>query len=274
MSMPHVKADSPIEDLVSALESAGGLIINRLVSPEFMDKVAAELRPWMDQTPAGSDEFSGRRTRRTGGLVARSAACRELVMNPMVLGTAKQFLRRASSVQLNATQAIEIGPGEPAQIIHRDNWAFDMYPFPNEYPVLLNAIWAMTDFRAENGATRVVIGSHTLEDNLKFTESETVPAEMEKGSVLLCGGRTYHGGGANRSKVSRTGVAISYSVSWLRQEENQYLSVPVETARTFHEELLRLLGYQRGSYALGYVDDLRDPMETVRPDLARRGFAG
>jgi ectoine hydroxylase-related dioxygenase (phytanoyl-CoA dioxygenase family) len=213
---------------------------------------------------------SGRRTRRSGLLVARSAACPELVMNPIVLGTAKQFLRRASSIQLNATQAIEIGPGESAQIIHRDNWAFDMYPFPNEYPVLLNAIWAMTDFTAENGATRVVIGSHTLEDNLKFTEDDAVPAEMAKGSVVLCGGRTYHGGGATRSKASRTGVAISYSVSWLRQEENQYLSVPVETAKTLPEELLRLLGYQRGAYALGYVNDLRDPVETVLPDLQAR----
>jgi ectoine hydroxylase-related dioxygenase (phytanoyl-CoA dioxygenase family) len=52
-------------------------------------------------------------------------------------------------------------------------------------------------------------------------------------------------------------------VSWLRQEENQYLAVPTEVARTFEEPLLRLMGYARGAYALGYVDDLRDPLDAL-----------
>jgi hypothetical protein len=36
--------------------------------------------------------------------------------------------------------------------------------------------------------------------------------------------------------------------------------------------LLRLMGYSRGAYALGYVDDLRDPIAVVRPDLAHSGL--
>jgi len=32
------------------------------------------------------------------------------------------------------------------------------------------------------------------------------------------------------------------------------------------------MGYRLGAYALGYVDDTRDPIEVVRPDLARNGF--
>jgi ectoine hydroxylase-related dioxygenase (phytanoyl-CoA dioxygenase family) len=82
----------------------------------------------------------------------------------------------------------------------------------------------------------------------------------------------YHGGGANRSSATRAGINITYNVSWLRQEENQYLSVPLEIARTLPVELLRLMGYARGAYALGYVDDLRDPIEVVRPDLAKMGL--
>jgi len=273
MSIPHLDADALSEEVLAAIDRDGAVIIDRVVSPECMDEIAVEMRPWIERTPTGTDQFEGRRTRRTGGLIARSPKSRDLVMHPLVLGIAKQLLSRASSIQLNATQAIEIGPGEPGQIIHRDNWAFDMYPFPIDYPVLVNAIWAMTDFSAENGATRVVVGSHKLDDNLRFTEADTEPAEMQKGSVFLCHGRTYHGGGSNRSNACRTGISISYSVSWLRQEENQYLSVPIETARTLPEELLRLIGYQRGAYALGYVDDLRDPMEFVRPDLAKRGMA-
>ena len=95
---------------------------------------------------------------------------------------------------------------------------------------------------------------------------------MTKGSVLFYTGSIYHGGGANRSNNIRTGINITYNVSWLRQEENQYLSVPLEIARTLPVDLLRLMGYRLGAYALGYVDDTRDPIEVVRPDLARNGF--
>ncbi|HWE67843.1 MAG TPA: hypothetical protein VG298_14480, partial [Acidimicrobiales bacterium] len=65
---------------------------------------------------------------------------------------------------------------------------------------------------------------------------------------------------------------ITYNVAWLRQEENQYLSVPPEVARTLPVELLRLMGYDRGAYALGYIDDLRDPIEAIRPGLGTVGF--
>jgi len=273
MNITHLSADAACEDVLAAIESGGGVVIDRLVSSDLMDGLAAELRPWIEKTPAGMDEFEGRRTRRTGGLVARSPKSRELVMHPLVVGASKRILGRATSIQLNATQAITIGPGEPAQVIHRDQWAFDMYPFAKDYQVIVNAIWAMTDFTARNGATRVVPGSHAFEDKLRFTEADTVPAEMARGSVFLYPGTTYHGGGANRSDTNRTGISLSYSASWLRQEENQYLAVPLEIARTLPEELLRLMGYQRGAYALGYVDDLRDPMEFVRPDLAKRGMA-
>jgi ectoine hydroxylase-related dioxygenase (phytanoyl-CoA dioxygenase family) len=193
-------------------------------------------------------------------------------MNPLVLATCGKFLGHASSFQLHLTQVIAIGPGEPAQTIHRDQWAFDFFPFPQGYEVQCNTIWAMTDFTEENGATRVVPGSNKLGDKLKFKLEDSESAAMTKGSVLVYSGSVYHAGGANQSNSMRAGINITYNVSWLRQEENQYLAVPLEIARTLPVDLLKLIGYQRGSYALGYVDDLRDPIEVVRPDLRRAGF--
>ena len=86
---------------------------------------------------------------------------------------------------------------------------------------------------------------------------------MPAGSVLFYNGSVYHGGGANQSNETRYGLNITYARSWLRQEENQYLAVPHDVARTFPEPLLRLMGYARGAYALGYVDDMRDPLEVL-----------
>ena len=237
-----------------------------------MERIRSELAPYLEATAAGPDDFSGHRTRRTGGLVARSATCRELVMHPLVLGTIGEVLSHVTRFQLHLTQIIAIGSGETAQMVHRDQWAYDFFPFPKGYEAQCNTIWAMTDFTAGNGATRVIPGSNHFDDRLEFAEADTEPAEMEQGSVLFYTGSLYHGGGANRSDQTRYGVNITYNASWLRQEENQYLSVPLEIARTLPVELLRLIGYARGAYALGYVDDLRDPIEVVRPDLAKAGL--
>jgi ectoine hydroxylase-related dioxygenase (phytanoyl-CoA dioxygenase family) len=265
MKISHFSKTSSAEEVAAALAADGVAVIDRLVDGAVLDRAEKELASWVERTPFGVDEFAGHRTTRTGALIARSATTRELVTDPLVLATVKQVLAHVTSFQIHLTQVIAIGPGEPAQMIHRDQWAFDFFPFPNGYEVQCNTIWAMTDFTEENGATRVIPGSHRLEDRREFTQADTIPAEMPRGSVLFYTGSLYHGAGANRSNATRSGVNLTYSVSWLRQEENQYLSCPLEVAKTLPVELLRLMGYSRGAYALGYIDDVRDPLEAVHP---------
>jgi ectoine hydroxylase-related dioxygenase (phytanoyl-CoA dioxygenase family) len=269
----HLENDAPPDAVAAAIGSDGAVVVDAVAPPALLDRIEQELGPFLEATPGGPDEFSGHLTRRTGALVARSAACRELVMHPLALATARSFLSHATNIQLHLTQAIAIGPGESAQPIHRDQWAFDFFPFPAGYEVQCNTIWALTDFTEENGATRIVPGSNLREDRLTFGPDDTEPAVMARGSVLFYSGSVYHGGGANRSDATRVGLNITYNVAWLRQEENQYLSVPREVAATLDTDLLRLMGYDRGAYALGYIDDLRDPIEALRPGEGTVGFA-
>jgi ectoine hydroxylase-related dioxygenase (phytanoyl-CoA dioxygenase family) len=265
--------DSSSEDVSAIVRCAGACVVVDLAPAGLLDRVHDELEPYFEATPEGPDSFSGRLTRRTGALIARSPSCRELVVHPLAVGTARDLLAQATGIQLHLTQAIAIGPGESAQPIHRDQWAFDFFPFPRGYDVQCNTIWALTDFTEENGATRVVPGSNTAEDRLTFEPEDTEAAVMDRGSVLFYSGSVYHGGGANRSSSTRIGINITYNVAWLRQEENQYLSVPREVAETLLTDLLRLMGCDRGAYALGYIDDLRDPIEAVRPGVGSVGFA-
>jgi hypothetical protein len=272
VGLTHLSRTSPAEAVAEAVAADGAVIVDRLASLELMNRIGEELRPWLADAPVGPDDFSGRLTRRAGALIARSTSSRELVMHPLALGTTALVLGHATNFQLHLTQAIAIGPGQGPQPLHRDRWAFDFYPFPNTYEVQCNTIWALTDFTEENGATRVVPGSNQAEDGVGFAASDTFPAEMERGSALFYSGSVYHGGGANQTDATRIGVNITYNVAWLRQEENQYISVPKEVAETLPVDLLRLMGYARGAYALGYIDDLRDPIEAVRPGIGSVGF--
>ena len=263
MAVEHVKPAEGPEKIRELLARDGCCIVDRLVAPDVMDRLLGELEPFLQATPVGADEFAGHRTRRTGSLIARSETARELIEDPLVLGAVKALLADATNIHLHLTQVIAIGPGETAQTIHRDQWAFDFFPFPNGYEVQCNTIWAMTDFTEENGATRVIPGSHRYEDKRRFTIEDTEPAEMEKGSVLFYTGSLYHGGGPNRSDATRCGLNITYARAWLRQEENQYLSVPREIARELPRSLQKLMGYARGAYALGYIDGGTDPLAAL-----------
>jgi ectoine hydroxylase-related dioxygenase (phytanoyl-CoA dioxygenase family) len=258
--------DTPAQRLSQALQDDGCCIVEDLASQELLDRFHAEIRPWLDRTPPGSEDFAGTRTRRTGALIARSPAARELVMHPLVLAAADAVLPERTALQLHLTQVIAIGAGETPQVIHRDQWAWDFFPFPPGFDVQCNTIWALTDFTEANGATRVVPGSNHWDDKLRIAHEDTEPAEMGRGSVLLYTGSVYHGGGANRSDAERIGINLTYCLGWLRQEENQYLACPPEVARTLPTDLLRLMGYGRGAYALGYVDDLRDALDVLLGD--------
>jgi ectoine hydroxylase-related dioxygenase (phytanoyl-CoA dioxygenase family) len=269
MPIEHLPSSAAPDEIAAVIARDGCAVLDRVAAPEAIAKFQAEIAPYESANVLGGDDFAGRRTRRTGALIARSQTARDFVTHPIVLGTVAKVLAHATGFQLHLTQLISIGGGEPMQQIHRDQWAFDFFPFPNGFEVQCNTIWAITDFSAENGATRVIPGSHRYADKLKFSEEQTEPAEMAAGSVLFYTGALYHGGGANRSLQVRSGLNLTYNLAWLRQEENQYLACPPEIARTLPEPLLRLMGYARGAYALGYVGDLRDPIEVLRPEAAK-----
>jgi len=274
-SLPRFGPDAAVDEVEAGLREAGCAVIEGVASTDQIDRITAELEPHLLATEPGADEFTGRNTRRTGALLARSRGFWDLAAHPIVLGALDRVLGdHATSYQLHLTQVIEIGPGEPAQYVHRDQWAFDFFEFPAGFEVECHTMWAMEDFTDENGATRVIPGSNHWEDKLRPTTEQTIPAEMPKGSVLLYLGSLYHGGGANRSEHARRGINVGYTLSWLRQEENQYLACPPEIARELPESLARLAGYQRGAYALGYYGDLHDPIDALHgPSNAAPSFS-
>ena len=275
MGVVHLSADSDSAEVHDVLQRDGAVVVDELVSPEVIDTVMGDLNPHLEASPHGEENFTGTSTKRIGSLVARSETCRnQLVMHPTVLGATAALLSHSTGYQLHLTQIIAIGPGETAQPVHRDQWAFDFFEFPQGYDVQCNTIWAGTDFTEANGGTRVVVGSNQAPGDARYTFEDTVGVEMAKGSCLFYTGSVHHGGGVNTTDDYRIGINITYNVAWRRQEENQYLAVPHDVARTLDDDLLKLMGYARGAYALGYVGDLQDPLDWLRHGERTSGSLG
>lgn len=268
--LPTLPGDASSNDILAAVEEYGAVIIADLMSASLADQIHAETIDFIDATPTGVG-FLGEHTTRTGALAARSAGSRELIVNPTVLGSVKRFLDPyCDAIQLHLTQVIRIGPGQIKQPLHRDRQAWGEI-LPPQIEPQLNTLWALTDFTHDNGATQVIPGSHRWDYARVADPSEAISAEMSRGSVLLYSGSVIHGGGANVTTSDRMGINITYSLGWLRQEENQFLSCPPEYARDLSPELQELLGYTMGSVACGYFSELKpagQAREICAPEFA------
>jgi ectoine hydroxylase-related dioxygenase (phytanoyl-CoA dioxygenase family) len=272
-SLTHLPADAPAAEIVAVLDRDGALILDDALPLDEVDALVAELRPYVEATAPGRDSFTGARTTRTGALVARSPLMHPLVLDARILSLCDAVLKpNCHRYQLHLAQVIRIMPGQPAQAIHRDRWAWGRQ-MPGIEPQV-NTIWALTDFTVANGATQVIPGSQVWPDDRKARPEEIARAEMRKGSVLIYTGTVFHSGGANVSDDEhRWGLNITYSLGWLRQEENMYLSCPPDVARGLSPELAALVGYAMSNYALGYFTPplpAGEGPETVPPEWALR----
>ena len=272
--MPSLKTlppEAPRDEVLAVIAKDGAVILEGMMPEALSVRVEKEMRPHMECSAKGLDEFTGFNTTRTGALVARSPASHDLVLNERVLDCAGAFLKPyCERFQLHLTQMIRLLPGQGSQILHRDRLAWGL-TMPREIEPQFNTIWALTEFTEENGATQVVPGSHKWDWERQPTPEETTQAVMKKGSVLLYTGSVIHSGGENKSTGERIGVNITYCLGWLRQEENQYLSCPPKIAKTLEPRLQELLGYTMGSYALGYFSPLEHEAglsDTMPPEYA------
>ena len=266
----HLQNTSTAEDIIEVLNNDAGVIIDGLIDQEEVNLLNKDLAPYLKNDVFGRDEFTGFKTKRIGALIARSEACRNLAMQPLVNEVSEKYLSPfCDGYQLHFTSAVSIGPGESKQILHRDRGIWGGY-LPRRIEPLMSTIWAVTEFTKENGATQIVPGSHLWEKDRIPKENEIAYAEMKPGSVLLYTGTVLHGGGSNSSKNDiRTGVFLHYALNWLRQEENQYLSCPPDIAKDIPQEVRSLIGYSKGGYILGFYSDPKDKKavyESVSPE--------
>jgi ectoine hydroxylase-related dioxygenase (phytanoyl-CoA dioxygenase family) len=249
-----------VEHALAAIDRDGCCILESAVDGETVEAAHRAITDLLAATPYGRNPFEGRRTQRVYSLLAKTRAVDPLALHPVVLGVADALLGTASEsfasrYWLSATVAIAIAPGEEAQAVHFDD---ALYPLPHPHdPVELSAMWAIDDFREENGATVFFPGSHRSVDAPPPGAARLV-AEMPAGSVALYLGSLWHHAGPNRSDAVRIGLTFDYLAAWLRQQENQVLAVPPDRARALPPRLVRLLGYSVHPPFTGYVDG-RDP---------------
>jgi len=245
--------------VTDALDREGCVVVERFLDDAKVAALKEELAPYREETPLGRNDFEGFATRRIYALFAKVRGFDELAVHPLLLGVLDEVL---GHYQLSGPVGIDIGPGESPQGLHRDDVVYPL-AWPHQQ-VVLNTMWALDDFRADNGGTLIVPGSHRSAPTEMPDLTDAIAATMPAGSMMFYLGTVWHGGGANRTSERRLGVILEYAASWLRAQENHVTAVPVEIVRTLEPRLQELLGYNIFPPFLGYVDG-RHPRRAIDP---------
>lgn len=259
MRIPRFAAGGSLEGLDDALAEAGCVVVTDVMTDGTREAIRSELASAMDVADvAASDEpedFYPGRTRRITGLLSRSdTVVDQLIAHPITTQVCDVMLLPNSEhgYHVHVTAALEVGPGAREQVLHREEDPFSFFALPRPN-LIVASMWAISDFRADNGATLVVPTSHRWDADREPQRDEVLSAEMPAGSVLFWLGGTLHGAGASTASDGRYGVILTYSLGWLRQEENQYLDTPPERLAELTPEIRRLAGFaMHGS--LGFHD--------------------
>jgi ectoine hydroxylase-related dioxygenase (phytanoyl-CoA dioxygenase family) len=250
MKAPMPGATSTGGDVAQRLTDDGYVVVSGLMSADELEAARADLGLALEATPTGRNFFEGLATQRVYALFAKTRTFDRAAVHPLLLEVLDQVL---GYYQLSAPVGICVGPGEKAQVLHRDD---AVYPLPQPGPpVVVNTMWPLDEFTEENGATRFVPGSHRWEPGRHPSREDPVQtATMSPGDVMFYLGSLWHGGGANRTGRPRLGVILEYVAAWLRPQENHCLAVPRDVVRQLPQRLQELLGYNIYPPFLGYVD--------------------
>lgn len=177
---------------------------------------------------------------RVWNLLNRGSVFVDLVEHPLVLELLEEVLGKGALLSGFSANILE--PGGTGGALHADQSGYPP-PWPAE-PQGLNFAWLLDDFTTENGATRMVSGSHSREKPFEPPEQEALPVTAPAGTAVAFEGRIWHQTGANHSEAPRAAAFAWYTKPIYRAQENWFLSLNDDVLASASDNLLTLLGYR------------------------------
>ncbi|KAL4969933.1 phytanoyl-CoA dioxygenase family protein [Aspergillus stella-maris] len=257
----ELDASAPIEDIVDVIKRDGGIIIKNFLSPETIDKIHAEAKPYWNKLGKYSGKLFDAADPPLSGFAGKSRTfAQEAINHPTYREVAKAILKEESNVYrdgkryktvsypvLAVSEAFNRGSPSTAQQLHRDDMAqpFEHLKDSGESS-LLGLLLGGVDTNYTNGATQVIVGSHQWpETSIRGPADRSFcsTCEMNKGDAVFIIGSIWHGAGENQTSPPERRIIYSCHM----------------TRGSYNPEMQALLGWSVSHPYCGHVDG-KDPI--------------
>ena len=245
-----------VEEHLHAIEQDGYTILENVIEPELIEKIRARVRGFERESQderSGDSSGANFQRLRMGGLLHLDPLFWDVPIHPEVVPIVEGVL--GADFLLTTLSSVDLMPGKNVQPIHPDDALIPLQR-PHQ-PIVCTCMWAINDFTEENGATRVLPGTHRADAMPDFSKDYEglVPAKMPAGSVLVYNGSLWHRPADNTTQEGRLGLQVSYCAGWIRPITNYPLSVPRELAAQFPQRLIEMLGFTLFAGLIGTIDN-------------------
>ncbi|HTS63881.1 MAG TPA: phytanoyl-CoA dioxygenase family protein [Candidatus Acidoferrales bacterium] len=224
------------------LEQMGWLALPGLMPPSQLSAARSRVDElFAEEGAAAGSEFKQEPgARRLANLVNKGRIFEEMILTPRVLDCVAQVL--GPRFKLSSLNARSADPHtEDGQPLHADSGAIagdDGY-------LVCNSIWMLDDFTPENGATRMVPGSHRWRRLPHADYYEPHPEERlvlgKAGDVVVMNAHMWHGGTANRTAQPRRALHIYYTRFDQPQQQYQKRLLSTEVQSHLSADARRIL---------------------------------
>lgn len=271
LKLAEVTVDTPLDEIFKHWKESGAVILKNMLTQAEANQINTELEPLLNSVQRGSlvphkdlQIFHGTKTRRAGDLINHSATFRErIIENDFIHAICKRCFSEGGhngDYWLSTASTLNAMGPQPGQVLHRDLTSYPPYAQlgPEGTEAKISFLFAFSDFRNDNGATRIIPGSNKWAFDQRGKMEQTIPAEMNMGDCLLISGKVVHAMGENKTNTERKCTQLTVVPSFLTPSEAHPLIIKLDTVKKLSKRAQRFVGfrsqYPRGSPGLWTKD--------------------
>jgi ectoine hydroxylase-related dioxygenase (phytanoyl-CoA dioxygenase family) len=227
------------------LDEQGYVVLEQAIDDAFLAALRTRIRELFEEEGdrAGHEFKTEEHARRLANLVDKGEVFRRSIVLPQVVECVRHVL--GGDMKLSSLNARSADPhSEVGQPLH-----VDMAAIPDERGYwVCNTVWMLDHFAPDNGATRMVPGSHkwgrrpqdVLEDPLAPHPDEVL-LTGRAGSIAVMNAHLWHAGTANGSDAPRLAMHAFYCRRDKPQQQYQKRLLRPEVQNALSADLRRIL---------------------------------
>ena len=231
------------EELFAHLDEHGYVVLREVLTTNQVSVLRRRSVELVEkERELGAQLYLDNRSQRVWNLVNKGKVFADMIQHPLVLEFQEYLLGK--NCTLSSFTVNLIGSGSPVSELHID-YPLSSLPTPHpSFALCANSVYLLDDFSLENGATRLVPGSHKrgYGPSSRETYDDIIQVTGKKGDIIIVHGHIWHSSGENRTDQDRVALLGFFCRSFMKPQQDHLRLIAPEIIEDASPTLKRLLG--------------------------------